>query len=191
MRPLFAILLPKKELGSSTVELVIVLAFLLPILLGSMYLAKMVHAYISLVSAAHAGARAGALILRDSESPQWHYDEDDSTITILHEADVENDMLEATQAAMDPDKYELVLVQPQIVCRCVKKTVAGVDVYGEFVACDNAAIAGCDVNASYPRTYRQIHARLNAQLTLALPFLPRETITLRASSTMQSAEVDS
>ncbi len=188
----FAINVPKKEGGASTVELVIVLAFLLPILLGSMYLAKMIHAYISLVSAAHAGARAGAMMLRNSPSPQWQYDKDKGTITILNQADVESYMLEAAQAAMDPNKYELFSdkdefdsVPSEIVCRCVIEDDEPNE-YGEFLACNEAV---CSVDPNSPRTYLQIHARLNAQLTLKLPFLPRESITLRSSSTMQAAEI--
>ena len=124
----FVILLSNREGGTSTVELVIVLAFLLPILLGSMYLAKMIHAYISLVSAAHAGARAGAMMLRDSESPQWRYEKTNGLITILSPSAVDIYMHEATQAAMDPNKYELEPVQSQILCRCVKETDDGANI---------------------------------------------------------------
>jgi len=123
---------PARALGASTVELVIVLAFLLPILIGSMFLAKIIHAHISLVDAAHAGARAGAIMLRDSAIQQWEFDEVSDTVTILHAADVQAAMLAATQAAIDADKYILGMVQPEIVCRCVKTDADGEDEYSNF-----------------------------------------------------------
>lgn len=177
-------------LGASTVELVIVVAFLLPILIGSMFLAKIIHAHISLVDAAHAGARAGAIMLRDPGIQQWEFDEVSDTVTILHAADVQAAMLAATQAAIDADKYNLIAVQPEILCRCVKTNSDGEDEYSNYVACNSALIAGCNVAGGYTGAYRQIHARLQTQLTLDFPFILRSNYTLQASAIMQAAQVD-
>lgn len=178
--------------GTSTVELVIVIAFLLPILLGSMYLAKIIHAHVSLAQAAHAGARAGALQLRqpDPADPSpWGVDGDTGAITITDEPGVQAAMVAAARAAIDPDKYDLNSVEAEILCKCVKTTDAGVDTYSDFVTCDDAVITGCTRTSGFADAYKQIHARLQAELLLDFPFIPVENFILPSRSTMQAEQV--
>lgn len=94
MKPNRTAKLPAMALGASAVELVIVLVFLLPILIGSMFLAKIIHAHISLVDAAHAGARAGALMLRDPKIQRWGFDE------VTHTVAIDGDDAKAVQDTM-------------------------------------------------------------------------------------------
>lgn len=142
----------KRQHAAATVELLIVMPFLLLIFLGSMDLARVIRTYIELNSAVRIGVTAGTRLLQQKEpTPGWRIEGDNSITILLPVADsmelaAENDL----GINITPD-------EKSVLCRCVTRNVAGIDVSGEIVECDDDEIKGC-------LGFRQIHLRFQASL---------------------------
>lgn len=167
--------------GSATVELLIVLPFLLLIFLGGMDLARVIRTHIDLTSAVRLGVAAGNRLLQQDEPvPGWRI-EDNKSITIL--LPVADDMELAAEHDLG---FNITPDEKSVLCRCVTLDEdSGIDVSGDMVECDDAEIMNCLGS-------RQIHLRLQVSLPFNTVFdwsWMTGTTNVSAMATMQGDQI--
>ena len=186
--------------GSATVELIIVMPFLLLIVLGGLDLGRVIVAKVALAGAVHVGVAEGARVIQLKEpetawpgAPVWAYDAGTQTIAF----DNKNDIITAMETAVTADvgdKYKSALNfdgKTEVVCRCLKTNTAGLDSYSNPVACNHNDIKTCVTGTGVSNAVRQIYVGMQPKLTVptifAWPFMPRQ-IVLTIPATMQGDE---
>ena len=179
--------------GSATLELIIVLLAILLIWLGGMDLARIIHAHVAVASAVHVGLMTGVNKLQQDTPPAWEIDASNS-INILLEAAVKTAISDAAKNDIGKRyKDNLLIEKNEILCRCLKLNVDGVnDSLGNLVACNDTTITNCNSNTTYPRTVRQIFASMQVRLPLDTifnwPLLPN-TYNITGAAIMQGDEI--
>lgn len=185
--------------GSATLQLILVMPFLLLILLGGLDLGRVVLAKIALASAVHVGVLEGARViqLKDADAV-WQFDPESKTIVF----DKKSDIIEAMEKIAKADicvkkgkeKCDEILSfdnQTKVMCRCLKTTAAGIVDYSELVACDDSIIQSCVPTSGYANAARQIQVAMEPKMSVETifywPFVNKQ-IVLSTSANMRGDE---
>lgn len=192
------------RIGSATVELIIVMPFLLFILLGGLDMGRVVMAKVALTSAVHVGVAQGARVIQLkvpdatwSDAPAWAFDE--GTGTIVFDIDTISEIITSMENAAKADiagigkEYEKALNfdnNTEVFCRCLTTDSDGTVEYGDPVTCVDDEIVECEKGTGL-NAARQIFVSMQPKLSVRTvfnwPFIPRQ-IVLSASAVMQGDE---